>query len=218
MTDTLALRRAAGGALRSVRRPGIRLSRLAVAPRDESLRPALAIEAMLAAAGTLFDVQPAASDKMLRPALADWRDAVGSADPLLLPANANELLPLPMPSWCAFLLDADLLRLAGPVAVDGPRVTLPAWLLAVREAELDAVECFPVLFAGRFAPAGVSVRVRPALSPPFLSPQWRGPVWVRAAAHREGAPVRLWVGAPSSPRHPAPGAAGEAVATSATPP
>jgi hypothetical protein len=218
MTDTLALRRAAGGALRSLRRPGIRLSRLAVAPRDEPLRPALAIEAMLAAAGALFDVQPAASDKMLRPALADWRDAVGCADPLLLPANANELLPLPLPSWCAFLLDANLLRLAGSVAVDGPRVTLPAWLLAVREAELDAVECFPVLFAGRFAPAGVSVQVHLALSPPFLSPQWRGPVWVRAAAHREGAPVRLWVGGPSSPRQPAPGATGESVATWVTHP
>ncbi len=219
MTDTLAIRRLVGAALRSLRRPGVRLSRIAGAPRDELLRPPLAIDGIVAAMRGLFEMQPAAADKLLRPALADWRDAVGCADPLFLPANASEVVPLPLPSWCAWLFDADVLRPAGPAIVDGPRVVMQAWLLAVREAELETVECFPVLFAGRFAPAAAPVTVHLAISPPYLSPQWRGPVCVRAAAHRSsGGPVRVWLGAPASPRGPAPGAPGESVATWVTQP
>src|SRR5438132_2027243 len=101
-----------------------------------------------------FSLASDAADKMLRPALADWRDAVGCADPLLVPANAHEekqLVPLPVPSWCAWLVEAGVLRFDGLPALDGPRVVQPAWLQVVREAELSAVECFPVVFAGRFA-------------------------------------------------------------------
>ena len=182
--------RAAGAALRAWKRPGTQPHRLTAAARAEPLRPALAIEAVLAAMRARFGLAEEAVERLLRPALADWRDAVGCADPLLVPANAQgpaaekDLVPLPLPSWSAWLIEAGVLRLDGPPSLEGPRVIQPAWLLGVREAELAAVECFPVVFAGRFASGAASLHVHLALSPSFLSENWRAPICVRAAAHR----------------------------------
>ncbi|HEX9578283.1 MAG TPA: hypothetical protein VF993_11065 [Myxococcales bacterium] len=201
-------RRAAGAALRGVRR------------RGEPLRPALAIEALLAAMRARFQLDAETVDKLLRPALADWRDAVGCADPLLMPANAlteeKALVPLPMPSWCAWLVESGVLRLDGPPAVEGPRVVQAASLLVMREAELSAVERFSFAFAGRYGSGAASLHVHLAISPPFLSPAWRAPILLRAAAQRldqKRAPVPLWLGPPASPQGTAAGATGERVAT-----
>ena len=230
--DLLTVRRAAGAALRALRKRGTPLhliDRVAAASsagppaaaRAEALRPALAIEALVAAMRALFELAEPDARTLLLPALADWRDAVGCTDPLLVPSNAQggaaekQLLPIPVPSWCAWLADAGVLRFDGPPAIDGPRVVQAAWLLAVREAELAAVECFPLVFAGRFSSGEASPHVHLALSPPFLSAGWRGPICLRAAAHRpEGAAVRLWVGPPARPgSHAHAGASGESVAT-----
>ena len=132
--ELLAVRRAAGAALRAVRRPGQRQQGPA---RGDPLRPALAIEALLAAMRARFGLAAEAADRLLRPALADWRDAVGCADPLLVPANAQtekQLVPLPVPSWCAWLVEAGVLRFDAAPVLDGPRVVLPASLMVVREA------------------------------------------------------------------------------------
>ena len=161
----------------------------------------------------MFSMIAADADKLLRPALADWRDAVGCADPLLLAANAAEepqLVPLPLPSWCASLAEAGILELMHAPRVEGPRITLKAALAVVREAELEGVERFPVTFAGRFAPSGPHVHL--AISPPFRSQAWRGPVCLRAAAE-----ARLWLGTPSSPAAPARGESGQTVVTLADP-
>ncbi len=219
--------RAAGAALRAWKRPGTPPHRLTAAPRAEPLRPALAIEVVLAAMCARFDLAEEAVNRLLRPALADWRDAVGCADPLLVPANAQgstaekQLVPLPLPSWSAWLIEAGVLRLDGPPALEGPRVIQPAWLQVVREAELAAVECFPVVFAGRFASGAASLHVHLALSPPFLWENWRAPICVRAAAHRlerGRAPVRLWLGSPASPAGQSAGVTGESVVTWAVEP
>ena len=200
--------RAAGAVLRGVRR------------RGEPLRPALAIEALLSAMQALFELDAESVDQLLRPALADWRDAVGCADPLLMPSNAlaadKALVPLPMPSWCAWLIDAGLLRLDAPPAVEGPRVVQAASLLVMREAELSAVERFHFVFAGRYGSGAASLSVHLAVSPPFLSPAWRGPVFLRAAGQRaeqKRTPVPLWLGPPASPRSGAAGQSGETVTT-----
>jgi len=156
--DPIPIQRAAGSALRSVRLKGASPNRITAAARGEPLKPSLAIDALLAAMRARFGLAESAANELLRPALADWRDAVGCADPLLLPANAlgssgeKHLIPIPMPSWCASLVDVGVLRLEGPPALDGPRVVQHAWLAVVREAELSAVECFPVVFAGRYRP------------------------------------------------------------------
>ena len=181
MTDVLAIRRAAGLVLRSLRRRGATHGR----PLGEPLPPALAIEALLSAMRAQFGLAAEAADRLLRPALADFRDAVGCADPLLVPANAGkepQLVPLPLPSWCASLLDAGVLECEGPPRIAGPRVLLQASLAVVREAELLAVERFAVTFAGRHASGAASPFVHLALSPPFLSGRWAGPVCIRAAA------------------------------------
>src|SRR5256885_10207115 len=131
----LAIRRAAGAPLRTLRRPG---QRQAGPARGEPLRPALAIEALLAAMRARFGLAADAADRLLRPALADWRDAVGCADPLLLPGNARDelqLVPLPLPSWCAWLIDAGILQCEQPPQIEGPRIVLHAALAVVREAE-----------------------------------------------------------------------------------
>ena len=224
--DQLTIRRAAGAVLRAWRRPGIPLGRLGGAGRGEPVRPALAIEALVAAMRARFGLAQEAAGRLLLPALADWRDAVGCADPLLVPANAQgpaaekALVPLPVPSWCAWLADAGVLRFDGPPSIQGPRVVQPAWLLVVREAELSAVECFPLLFAGRFGSGTASMHVHLALSPPFLAEAWRGSICLRAAAHRivrGGHPVSLWLGGPALPVPPEGGApagtTGETVAT-----
>ena len=102
------------------------------------MRPALAIEALVAAMRERFGLGQELAERLLLPAFADWRDAVGCADPLLVPANAQgpaaekALVPLPVPSWCAWLADAGLLRVDGPPSIQGPRVVQPAWLLVVR--------------------------------------------------------------------------------------
>src|SRR3954464_13691641 len=211
-------RRAAGTVLRSLRRPGAR--GIAEALRGEPLRPSLAAEAIVAAARARFDLTEEAARTLFSPALSDWRDAVGCADPLLVPGNAQgeaaekHLVPLPLPSWCAHLVDAGVLYLAGSPRLEGPRVIQRAVLLAVREAELSAVECFPIVFAGRFGAGAASPEVHLALSPPFLAEQWRGTVCLRAAAHRAGgSAVRIWFGPPATPGAPAAGASGETVAT-----
>src|SRR5438552_4508948 len=209
--DRLAIRRAAGAALRSLRRRGSPPGR---APTADPLPPALAIEALLSAMRVRFALSPEAVNRLLRPALADWRDAVGCADPLLLPANAAaepQLVPLPLPSWCTWLLDAGVLQCERPPQIEGPRIVLQAALAVVREAELEGVERFPLVFAGRFAPAAAHIHL--ALSPPFLSQAWRGPACVRAAAHAASGSLRLWLGGPASPLEAASGESGETVAT-----
>jgi hypothetical protein len=227
--EQLAVRRAAGAALRGVRRRGVPLDRIGTTGRGELLRPAAAIEALLAAMRARFELSQPAVEQLLAPALADWRDAVGCADPVLVPANAQgpsaekALVPLPMPSWCTWLVDCGVLRLEGPPVIDGPRVVQAAWLVVVREVELAAVECFPVVFAARFGSGAASLHVHLAMSPPYLAEEWRGTICLRAAAHRlEGAhpPVRLWLGGPAAPagNNPAPGTAGESVVTWAVEP
>jgi len=214
--DPLSIRRAAGAVLRSVRRRGTAPDRLGSA-HTEALRPALAAEALLAAMRARFGLTDTAANELLRPALADWRDAVGCPDPLLVAANAQgataekALLPMPMPSWCAWLLDAGVLLPGGPPRLEGPRVVQNAWIAVVREAELGAVECFPVVFAGRYG-AGPPVRIHLALSPSFLSSAWSGTVCLRAGARRAAGPdvpVPLWLGGPASPVAPAAGVDGE---------
>src|SRR5690242_10634700 len=111
-TDSLPLRRAAGAVLRGVKRRGSPLQRRGAFAQSEPLRPSLVIDALLAAMRARFGLAEAAANGLLRPALADWRDAVGCADPVLVPANAQGaapdklLLPIPAPSWCAELIDA----------------------------------------------------------------------------------------------------------------
>src|SRR5207245_874961 len=109
--DSLAVRRGAGAALRGLRRRGTPLHRLGTAAR-EPLRPAIAVEALLAAMQARFELSQESVERQLGPALADWRDAVGCADPVLVPANAQgvaaetALIPLPIPSWCTWLIDS----------------------------------------------------------------------------------------------------------------
>jgi len=220
--DSLAVRRAAGAALRAVRRRGTPPHRLGAAARSELLRPGLAAEALLAAMQARFELSRESAERQLGPALADWRDALGCADPILVPANAQAaaaetaLVPLPIPSWCTWLIDSGVLQLDGPPVIQGPRVVQQAWLAVIREVELSAVECFPVVFAARFGSGAASLHVHLALSPPFLSQDWRGSVCLRAAAHRldrAHPAVRLWLGAPASPGATAPagGRYGESV-------
>ncbi|MFL5312351.1 MAG: hypothetical protein ACJ79H_18105 [Myxococcales bacterium] len=227
--DSRSVRRAAGAALRGLRRRGTQLHRVGTAARGEPLRPGLAVEAFLAAMQARFELSQESAARQLGPALADWRDAVGCADPILVPANAQgpsaetALVPIPIPSWCAWLVDSGVLRLDGPPVIQGPRVVQPAWLVVIREVELSAIECFPIVLAARFGSGAASLQVHLALSPPFLSQEWRGSVCLRAAAHRvdRGQPaVRLWLGAPASPGAPAPtdGRRGESVVTWAVDP
>ena len=224
--DSISVQRAAGQVLRGLKRRGAPPNRLARAARAEPLRPALAIEALLAAMRAQFELPEPTANELLRPALADWRDAVGCADPLLVPADVlgpaseKHLVPIPKPSWCAPLVDAGVIRLDGPAALDGPRVVQPAWLAVVRESELTAVECFPFVFAGRYGSGAASLRIHLALSPPFLSPGWRGTVCLRAGAQRlDGSrtPVRLWLGSPASPGSTSNGVTGEGAVTWAMP-
>ena len=211
--DSIFVQRAAGAVLRGHKR------------KSEPLRPATAIEALLAAMRARFDLAETAARDLLGPALSDWRDAVGCADPLLVAANAQgtkaetQLVPVPMPSWCAALVDAGVLRLDGAPALEGPRVVQHATLLAIREAELTAVEPFPLVFAGRYG-SGAALQIHLALSPPFLAEAWRGTLCLRAGVQRlakERAPVCLWLGPPASPAAPATGASGETAVTWAMP-
>ncbi|HET9751900.1 MAG TPA: hypothetical protein VFP52_03015, partial [Myxococcales bacterium] len=222
-SDPLALRRAAGSVLRGLRRRG---SPLLAHDRSNPLKPQLAIDALLAAMGMGFGLTEQAAQSLLGPALADWRDLVGCADPVLVPANAQgpsaekALVPLPVPSWCAWLIDAGVLVPDGAPALEGGRAVLRAFLAVIRETELAAVECFPITFAARFASGAASMHVHLALSPPFASEGWHGPVSLRAAAHRiaAGRPVPLWLGPPATPAAaPDSGTAGESVATWTTP-
>src|SRR5258705_2881304 len=165
--DPLSIRRAAGAVLRPLKRPGAPPQRPGGWSHAEPVRPALAIDAVLAAMRARFAMPEAAANRLLRPGFADWRDAVGCADPLLVPANAQgpaaekALLPLPMPSWCAWLIDAGVLLLEGPPHLDGPRVVQRAWLAVVRETELAAGEGFPPVFRGPSRSGGP-----PAAPPP----------------------------------------------------
>ncbi len=220
--DPLSIRRAAGAVLRPLKRPGAPPQRPGGWSHAEPLRPALAIDAVLAAMRARFAMPEAAANRLLRPGFADWRDAVGCADPLLVPANAQgpaaekALLPIPIPSWCSWLIDAGVLLLEGPPHLEGPRIVQRAWLAVVREAELAAVECFPVVFAGRYGSGTASLRIHLALSPPFPAADWRGEVWLRAGARRAagtGAPVRIWLGSPASPAGPAAGVRGQTAVT-----
>jgi hypothetical protein len=222
--DSILVQRAAGAVLRALKRKGTPPQRLATASREEPLRPALAIEALLAGMRARFRLTQAVVDELLRPAVADWRDAVGCADPLLVAANAQganaepHLVPIPIPSWCTGLVEAGLIRLDGPPALDGPRVVQRAWLAVIRETELTAVECYPLAFAGRYGSGAASLQIHLALSPPFLADGWRGAVFLRAGAQRleksrAPAPVRLWLGPPASPGQPATGIAGETSVT-----
>src|SRR5205814_99521 len=77
-----------------------------------------------------------------------------------------------------------------------------AWLAVVREAELSAVECFPIVLAGRYGSGAAALRIHLAISPPFLSSGWQGTLCLRAGAQRLDSsriPVRLWLGPPASP-------------------
>ena len=218
----IAVQRAAGAVLRSVKRHGVSEQRMGPAARGEPLRPAIAIEALLAAMRARFALPDAAVHELLRPALADWRDAVGCADPVLVAANAQgatpekHLVPLPMPSWCTALVECGVLRLEGPPVLEGPRVVQPAWLAVIREVELTAVELFPFTLAGRYGSGAASLHIHLAVSPGYLDAEWRAPVLVRAGAQRldkSRAPVGLWIGAPATPEAPAAGHAGECSVT-----
>jgi len=100
-------------------------TRLRAAGQVEPIRPALAIDALLAAMRARFGIPDSAANQLLRPALADWRDAVGCADPLFVAANAQgsgaekALVPIPMPSWCAWLVDAGVMMLDGQAHLEG---------------------------------------------------------------------------------------------------
>ncbi|HZR10749.1 MAG TPA: hypothetical protein VFA79_19335 [Myxococcales bacterium] len=212
--DLILIQRAAGAVLRGLKR------------KSEPLRPAAAIEALLSAMRARFELSETAARDLLGPALADWRDAVGCADPLLVAANAQglgaetQLVPIPMPSWCATLVDAGVLRLDGPPAIEGPRVVQHATLLAIRESELTAVECFPLVFAGRYGSGAASLQIHLALSPPFLAEGWRGTLCLRAGVQRlekARAPVRFWLGPPASPGAAADSRSGATVVTWAMP-
>src|SRR5437868_5527157 len=77
MKDAMAdPRRAAGTVLRGLRRPGVPLQRNgAEALRGEPLRPALAIQAIVAAIRARFEIGEDAARTLFAPALSDWRDA-----------------------------------------------------------------------------------------------------------------------------------------------
>jgi hypothetical protein len=207
--NALDVQRAAGAALKTLKRRGLPPDRLADA---EPLKPALAIEALVAAMRARFALDEATARELFAPALGDWRDAVGSADPLLLPDNAAgepQLVPLPLPSWCAWLLDLGVLQPRGGPTLEGPRVVLRAWLSVEREQ----AECFPVVFAGRASATTAGVSVHLAVSPPYSSAGFRGPVQIRAAAHRKAKPVPLWLGAPAAPGSETAGKRGTTVTT-----
>jgi hypothetical protein len=207
--NALDVQRAAGAALKTLKRRGLPPDRLADA---EPLKPALAIEALVAAMRARFALDEATARELFAPALGDWRDAVGSADPLLLPDNAADepqLVPLPLPSWCAWLLDLGVLRPRGGPTLEGPRIVLRAWL----SVERDQPECFPVVFAGRASATTAGVSAHLAVSPPYSSAGFRGPVQIRAAAHRKGRPVPLWLGAPAAPGSETAGRRGTTVTT-----
>jgi hypothetical protein len=198
---SLEVKRAAGAALKTTKRRG-----------DEPLKPSLAIQALVAAMRARFSLEEDVARELFSPALADFRDAVGSADPLLLPENAKaeaQLVPLPMPSWCAWLFDLGVLTARGAPTLEGPRIVLRADLHVVREKE----ESFPVVFAGRASRTSTGVSVHLAVSPPWASAGFRGPIQIRAAAHRAQSPVPLWVGAPAAPGAETLGRAGTTVAT-----
>src|SRR5467141_3505518 len=206
--DPIPIQRAAGSALRSHRIKGAPPHRLTAAGRSEPLKPSLAIGALLAAMRARFGLAESAANALLLPA-----NALGSA-------GEKHLIPIPMPSWCASLVDAGVLRLDGPPALDGPRVLQHAWLAVVREAELSALECFPVVLAGRYGSGAAALRIHLAISPPFLSPGWQGSLCLRAGAQRldsSRVPVRLWLGAPASPEGTPPGMSGETAVTWAMP-
>jgi hypothetical protein len=191
-------RQAAGEVLRALKRKNA----------SEPLKPALAIEALLAAARAQFNLSEEAARELLSPALADWRDAVGCADPLLVPSEGE--LPLPLPSWCTWLIDAEVLLAPDAPVREGPRVVLRASLCVERSG---AVEKFPIVFAGRASQLSAGLSVRLAVSPPYRSAGFRGPVLVRAALSRAGEPVSLWLGAPASPGSGPSGISGATVAT-----
>jgi hypothetical protein len=206
--NLLEVQQAAGAALKGLKRRGLPLPEKFA--ETEPLKPALAVQALVAAMRARFGLTEEAAKELFSPALADWRDAVGSADPLLLPANAlAELIPLPLPSWCVWLLELRVLIPNGQPVIEGPRVVQRAWLAVAREK----VEHFPVVFAGRASATTAGVSVHLAVSPPYSSAGFRGPVQVRAAAHRNGKPVPLWLGAPAAPGSETRGKSGITVAT-----
>src|SRR3989454_11515923 len=220
--DPIPIQRAAGSALRSLRIKGAPPHRLSHAGCTAPLKPFATDVALVARLRARFVLAGSGANELLLPALADWRDAVGCADPLLLPANAlgsageKHLIPIPMPSWCASLVEAGVLRLEGQPALDGPRVVQHAWLAVVREAELSAVECFPIVLAGRYGSGAAALRIHLAISPPFLSSGWQGNLCLRAGAQRLDSsriPVRLWLGLPASPQAAPPGMSGETAVT-----
>ena len=205
--------RAAGAALRGVKAPPAMRKPSEVEP----LRPALAIAAMVAAMRARFGLGEADAARLLSPSLADFRDAVGCADPLLVASGEPSLLPLPLPSWAAHLVDEGVLVLDGAPTLQGAQVVQHAHFEVIRELALAKVERFPVVFAGRAAP--LALRLHVAVSPPHLSPAWREKVLVRAAARRDSeTPVPLWLGPPSAPGEPSAGTSGLTAVTWAAPP
>jgi len=219
--NKLEVQQAAGAALKGLKRRGLPPEQPSGKfGKTEPLKPALAIDALVAAMRARFGLEEEVAKELFSPALADWRDAVGSADPLLLPANA-ELVPLPLPSWCVWLLELGVLIPSGAPAIEGPRVVQRAWLAVARER----VECFPVVFAGRASATTAGVSVHLAVSPPYSSAGFRGPVQLRAAAHRSALqplptkaaaprkPVPIWLGAPAAPGSETRGKSGITVAT-----
>jgi hypothetical protein len=203
------IQRAAGEALKGLKRHGLGPDQ---AGEAEPLKPTMAIAALVAAMRARFSLEEATARELFSPALADWRDAVGSADPLLVPENAKtepQLVPLPLPSWCAWLLELGILTPRGPPAIEGPRIVLRAFLTVARER----VERFAVVFAGRASASTAGASVHLAVSPPYSSAGFRGPRLLRAAAHRAGKPLPIWLGAPAAPGEPSRGASGLTVAT-----
>jgi len=181
--------------------------------RPALLKPSLAIEALLAGLRVLFALEEAQVAELLAPALAPWRNAVGCTDPVLVAENAArepQLLPLPLPSWCAHALDAGLLQLDGPPRLEEELVVQSAQLLGLRGSAREP-ERFAVNFAATRADASPHVHL--AISPPF-SAGWRGEIWLRAAASLRDRRAPIWLGEPSNPRtRSARGATGLSVST-----
>jgi hypothetical protein len=204
---TLVALRAIGAAL------GPRARAATERARPALIKPSLAIEALLAGLRVLFSLEEAQVAELLAPALAPWRNAVGCTDPVLVAENAArepQLLPLPLPSWCAHALDAGLLQLDGSPRLEQGLVVQGAHLLGLRGAALEP-ERFAVNFAATRADASPHVHL--AISPPF-SAAWRGEIWLRAAASLRDRRAPIWLGEPSHPStRSARGATGLTVST-----
>jgi hypothetical protein len=174
--QAIDLQRAAGAALDALGDP----------PRHPErghlplLKPAQAAAALLAAARAAFQLTPdqhAGELRALERSLAPHDRYLGCAHELLAPPGAGAPLQVPMPSWCAWLVQRGLLRWLRDPDLDPTRTQLvQRFMLAVRRGRQR--EAFAFDFA-----ATLSRTARPelylALSPGHASNDWQGPVCLR---------------------------------------